>query len=173
MPTADNWHNTRFECARKRIEQRCSGQRPLWSDCDIILAEIDRLRAELATVTAERDDSVKRLQFTSNANIDMAQYYDKYNALRRAHTWTDATSATMPPVGSGPWLVEDGETGRIEPLWSGMGFDFHAERMKDGGVSLTYDRDKPVPVWQDKNGVGNRFIKNTRFAAMPTEPEST
>lgn len=77
-------------------------------DVTFLLAEVDRLTRELAAVTEERDRSIRNTD-ASIANTESA--LSALAALRAAYTWTRATSATMPPVGAGPWLVRFGGDG--------------------------------------------------------------
>lgn len=105
MPTTDN--DARLAEIRSAAEygKPVRTTRAYVQDIHFLLAEIDRLRAELATVTDERDESQLQVLIGERHFEQWEAVYKEtcaeLDALRRAHTWTDATPATMPPVGSG------------------------------------------------------------------------
>jgi len=78
-------------------------------------------------------------------------------ALRASYTWTPATPDTMPPVGSGPWLVKYGES--ILLCWVEMNKD-----------KVFWTSDRP-----ERRKYSRQFFipSGTFFAALPLEPDAS
>jgi hypothetical protein len=104
--------------------------------------------AELDRVTEERDDADAKRHY----NLQWAKELEaELTRVKAAHTWTVATPATMPPVGSGPWLVE----AEVGFLWY---------------ITATVE---PNGIWcisNNGNGI-SIYDTPTRFAAMPEEAD--
>jgi len=82
-------------------------------------------------------------------------------ALRASYTWTPATPDTMPPVGSGPWLVTHKD-------WIGDTFGIVLR-------SMWSFSDDDGPYWAESaanDGLGE-LIEGTMFASIPLEPPAS
>jgi len=117
-----------------------------------LTAELTAINKELATVTAERDKSMANTD-ASIQNTDHA--INTLEKLIASHTWTVATPDTMPPVGSGPWMVR-----------------FQVRDRNAGVFGMWSCKDSDGYYWADEDiedGSGEPF-EGTEFAAMPLDP---
>lgn len=110
-----------------------------------------RDQSALESVPTEHEDALMTFHYDEAARIeaDKLRLADELDALRAAYTWTPATPETMPPLGSGPWLVTHKD-------WIGEMWSF---------------ADDDGPYWAESaanDGLGG-LIENTMFAAVPID----
>jgi len=170
--------NARLDDARlaeiRRYAARERAKSNPTEELDDLLAEVDRLRETVAADT-ERDWAKARL-------ADMTKERDDWRtdararslelaAIRASFTWTVATPDTMPPAGSGPWLVgwPDEVPDSRYVRWSG---NFVTGDVPVVRASLA-PLDGGIPCWCRADGTFSIRYERSVYAAWPLEPDAS